>query len=285
MKKYIYRPNRKMTFEKSVRQLEKQGTHKIVKGAVDNTSPPVVKHILEQARELHIQDLAVDIPAYEQYVAAAGYADRYPGYYAGNLFEKSLEHFVALQLLDIRPEEVFIDLASEHSPVPEIFSRMANARAYGQDIMYPAGIHGNRIGGDACSMPVPDGFAHKAALTCSLEHFEQDADTRLFFELARVLRPGGRVVVVPFYLFTEPAVQTDPAVSVPAGVTFDRDAAVFCAQGWGNRHGRFYSPVSFQQRITDPLADKFRFDVVHLVNAHAVDPSVYARFAFVAQRR
>ncbi|MCA1792873.1 MAG: methyltransferase domain-containing protein [Desulfobacteraceae bacterium] len=284
MKKYIYRPTQKLTYETAVRVLEKQGTHKIVKGAIDNTSPSVVKNILDQAQDLGIQDLAVDIAAYERYVAKAGYADRYPGYYAGNLFEKSLEHFVAFQLLDIRPEEVFIDLASEHSPVPDIFSRLTGARAYGQDIMYPAGIHGSRIGGDACSMPVPDGFAHKAALTCSLEHFEQDADTRLFSELARVLRPGGRVVVVPFYLFTEPAVQTDPAVSVPASVAFDRDAAVFCAQGWGNRHGRFYSPTSFQQRITAPLAGKFRFDVVHLVNAHEVDASVYARFAFVAQR-
>jgi SAM-dependent methyltransferase len=284
MKSYIYQPGRKMTFEKSVRHLETQGQHRIVRQAIDNTSPWVVEKIIHQARVLSIQPLSIDLPSFQKYVADAEYGQRYPGYYAGNLPEKSLEHYVALNLLDLRPDEVFIDLASEHSPVPEIFARLTGARAYSQDIMYPDGIHDRRIGGDACSMPVPDGFAHKAALTCSLEHFETDGDIRLFSELFRVLRPGGRVVVVPFYLFTEPAVQTDPELSVPAGVEFDPESTVYCAKGWGNRHGRFYSPASFQERIAGPMAGKFRFEVFHLVNATQVDPTIYARFAFAAVR-
>jgi len=284
MKSYIYQPGRKMTFEKSVRHLETQGQHRIIRQAVDNTSPSVVEKIIHQARILSIQPLSIDLPSFQKYVADAEYEQRYPGYYAGNLPEKSLEHYVALHLLDLRPDEVFIDLASEHSPVPEIFARLTGARAYSQDIMYPDGIHDRRIGGDACSMPVPDGFAHKAALTCSLEHFETDGDIRLFSELFRVLRPGGRVVVVPFYLFTEPALQTDPELSVPAGVEFDPECTVYCAKGWGNRHGRFYSPASFQERIAGRMAGKFRFEVVHLANATQVDPTIYARFAFAAVR-
>lgn len=284
MKSYIYQPGRKMTFEKSVRYLETQGQHRIIRQAVDNTSPFVVENVIQQARILSIQPLSIDLPSFEKYTTDAEYDRRYPEYYAGNLPEKSLEHYVALYLLELHPDEVFIDLASEHSPVPEIFARLTGARAYSQDIMYPAGIHDRRIGGDACSMPVPDGFAHKAALTCSLEHFETDGDIRLFSELFRVLRPGGRVVVIPFYLFTEPAVQTDPELSVPAGVEFDPECTVYCAKGWGNRHGRFYSPASFQERIAGPMAGKFRFEVVHLVNATQVDPTIYARFAFAAVR-
>lgn len=284
MKSYIYQPGRKMTFEKAVRHLETRGGQPIVRQAVDNTSPHVVEQILRQAEILSIQPLSIDLPSFEKYVADAEYDRRYPGYYAGNLPEKSLEHYVAFHLLDLHEGEVFIDLASEHSPVPEIFERLTGARAYSQDIMYPEGIHGRRIGGDACRMPVPDGFARKAALTCSLEHFEKDGDIRLFSELYRVLSPGGRVVVVPFYLFTKPAVQTDPELSVPAEVAFDPECTVYCAKGWGNRHGRFYSPAWFQERIAGPMAGKFRFEVVHLVNARQVDPTVYARFAFTAVR-
>ena len=180
---------------------------------------------------------------------------------------------------------MFIDLASEHSPVPEIYARLTGATTYSQDIMYPEGIDGNRIGGDACAMPVADGFASAAGLTCSLEHFEEDADARLFVELGRVLRPGGAVCIVPFYVNVEHVIQTDPTIGVPANVVFDQGAPLYCVEGWGNRHGRFYSPQSFVDRVVNRVADKFRFDFYVLRNAADVGPSIYARFAFVATRR
>ena len=61
-------------------------------------------------------------------------------------------------------------------------------------------MHDHKIGGDAASLPVPDGFATKMALHCSLEHFESDSDIRFFQEAHRVLSPGGKLVVVPLYL-------------------------------------------------------------------------------------
>src|SRR5262249_16957764 len=122
-------------------------------------------------------------------------------------------------------------------------------------------------------------------LTCSLEHFEGRADTRLFEELFRVLAPGGVVCVVPFYFLDTTATQTDPVVSLDADVPFDAEATIHCAEGWGNRHGRFYSPTSFRERILEPLAERFRFAVYHLTNAAEIDGSIYARFAFTATRR
>ena len=202
----------------------------------------------------------------------------------GNQQEKALEHYLALTLLELTREDVFIDLASEHSPVPEIYARLTGARTYSQDIMYPEGVDGNRIGGDACAMPVADGFASAAGLTCSLEHFEEDGDARLFLELGRVLRPGGAVCVVPFYVNVEHVIQTDPTIGVPANVVH-QGAAVHCVEGWGNRHGRFYNPQSFLERVVMPVADMFRFDFYFLRNAADVHPSIYARFAFVATRR
>jgi SAM-dependent methyltransferase len=257
-----------------------------VESAIDNASLDVVDRILSIVRRRGIRMLPLEVSGrdYEEYRRSAGYAERYPDYYSDNFGEKSFEHFVAFQLLELTPEDVFVDLASEHSPVPEIFHRLTGASTYSQDIMYPPGLAGDRIGGDACAMPVPDGFASKASLTCSLEHFEEDADTRLFQELARVLRPGGIVCVVPFYLFLEPAIQTDPTVSVPAEVPFDDGATIYCARDWGNRHGRFYSIESFIERIIKPTSGAFHFTFYHLCNAPAVDRSIYARFAFTATR-
>ncbi len=283
---YVYRPEvDAISFEDGMAALNKFGLN-VINSAIDNTSHSIVLDILNLAHKSGIDflDYEINLDDYNNYFDNAEYKSRYPDYYLDNQIEKSFEHYLALSLLNLSAEDVFIDLASEHSPIPEIYARLTGATTYSQDIMYPSGVNGNRIGGDACSMPVPDCFASKATLTCSLEHFEGDSDTRLFHELSRVLKPGGIVCVVPFYIFKEPATQTDPTVSVSSGVTFDRGTTIYCAQGWGNRHGRFYSPSSFIERIIKPVQDKFKFSFYYLKNTGEIDASVYARFAFTATR-
>jgi SAM-dependent methyltransferase len=284
---YIYQPaTGSLSHAEAVQWFREQGFD-LVEGGIDNTSPAQVERILATAEQCGWSWTPLDVNSadYADYYQQAEYDGRYPGYYIGNRHEKTLEHFLCIQLLQIQPQDVFVDLASEHSPLPEIVGRLMGCASYSQDIMYPEGIHGRQIGGDACAMPVPAGFATKAALTCSIEHFEGDADHRLFVELARVLAPGGKVCVVPFYLYHEPAVQTDPTYSAVHAVPFDPGARLFAAEGWGNRHGRFYSPRSFMERIAEPVAEAFTFDYFWIRNASELHPGNYVRFALVATRR
>jgi SAM-dependent methyltransferase len=284
---YVYQPaTGSLSHAEAVQWLRQRGVD-LVEGGIDNASPAQVERIRAVAEQcgLTLTPLEVNAADYADYYQRAGYDARYPDYYAGNRPEKTLEHFLCLQLLQLQKSDVFVDLASEHSPLPEIVDRFIGCASYSQDIMYPEGVHGRQIGGDACAMPVPAGFATKAALTCSIEHFEGDADRRLFVELARVLAPGGKVCVIPFYLYHEPAAQTDPTYSAVHPVPFDADARVFAAEGWGNRHGRFYSPRSFLERIAEPVADRFLFDYFWIRNASELHPGNYVRFALVATRR
>src|SRR5262249_19042301 len=149
--------------------------------------------------------------------------ENFPHYYPTNLPEKSLEHYIATQLLQLNAQDVYIDIASEHSPVPDIYRRLFAATAYRQDLAYPPGLHADKIGGDAAHMPLPEAFATKMALHCSFEHFEGDSDIGFIRETARVLRPGGAACIVPLYLFEEYAIQIDPVIALPAGVVFDDD--------------------------------------------------------------
>lgn len=283
---YLYQPGvADKSFSESVEDLKKSG-YKVVTSGIDNCSPEVVEAIVEIAdkQEIYFKPYEVDIAGYKEYFNRAEYLTRYSDYYPGNHVEKSLEHYLGFSILNLNEKDIFVDLASENSPIPEIYHRLTKVTAFSQDIMYPPGINGNQIGGDACSMPLPDGFASKAALTCSIEHFEGDADTRLFVELSRVLKPGGILFVCPFYIYTEAATQTDPQVSLSSNVNFDEGTTIYCAEGWGNRHARFYSPRSFKERIMNPVKDRFKFDFYYLKNAPQVDASVYARFAFTATR-
>lgn len=285
MTEYVYQPGRRGgDFEACALDLER--SHRVERAWVDNTPPTVVAACTArlQVLGLRVRELRVDPVRFDEYRRAAGYEERYPDYYRALLAEKAFEHYLSLLLLEVTDRDVVIDLASDGSPVREIYSRLRRCRAYQQDIMYPPGVNGYQIGGDACAMPVPAEFADKALLTCSLEHFEGDGDTRLFRELCRVLKPGGRVCVVPFYVHEAAVNQTDPTVSLPNGVVFDPGVVVYCAKGWGNRFGRFYSPESFVDRVVNPVAGGLEFEVVRITNAPDVDKSLYSRFALLAAK-
>jgi SAM-dependent methyltransferase len=237
-----------------------------------------------RSRGLAVRELRADPAAFRGFVACAGYDQRWPDYYKPNRIEKAFEHWVALQLLAPGRSDVFVDVASERSPLPDIVARLHGTTAYRQDLAYPEGLHGVTIGGDACRMPVADGFASSASLTCSFEHFEGDSDAGLFRELGRVLKPGGRVCIVPLYMSARHANQTDPEVSAGSDVRFDAGARLYLARGWRNRFGRFYSAESLVDRVVTPSLGAFQFEVVHLANASAVDPGIYARLALLATR-
>ena len=272
-------------FEECVNILRQR--HRVIESWVNNLDEEVLAAIQKDfdASGIQVQELYVKPEDWQGYVQKAGYRERYPDYYKDYMAEKSFEHFVAYRLLEIKSTDVFVDIASENSPVHEIFSRLSGCKSWRQDIMYPPGISGDRIGGNACEMPVPEHFATKMILTCSLEHFEGMEDQKLFFELSRVLKPGGKICIVPLYMYITEANQTDPTLSVPNDVQFDPDVTIYCAQGWRNRFGRFYSVGSLVERILGPAGDSFYFEVFRIMNATEVDKAVYARFTLIGTKK
>ena len=232
---------------------------------------------------LNVRHYEVDVGDYRRYVTAARYVEDFPNYYPFNRPEKALEHYLAARLLELHDQDVYIDVASEHSPAPDIYGRLFGVRSYRQDQAYSPGAGADVISGDAAHMPVPDGFVTKMALHCSFEHFEGDADIGFLREAARVLRPGGAVCIVPLYLFEEYAIQTDPEVAVRAGVVFEEDATVYCARGWGNRHARFYDPERLATRVYGNLSGMAVMIYV-ISGAAQVDPPCYVRFALLIQK-
>ena len=67
-------------------------------------------------------------------------------------------------------------------------------------------------------------------------------------ELARILRPGGRVCIIPLYLHTSYVGITDPTVD-RTGLKWDTEMGTILNKGYGQRHGRFYDVARLQKRI------------------------------------
>jgi glycosyltransferase involved in cell wall biosynthesis len=240
----------------------------------------IINNIIIGLRSLgyEVERYEIDVADYWTYFEAAAYKEKYPDYYDFNLPEKSLEHYIAARLLDLNPNDVYIDIASEGSPVPEIYNRLFGCTTYRQDMAYPKGLNGNAIGGDAADMLIPDSFASKMALHCSFEHFEGDSDIGFIKEASRVLRKGGAVCIVPLYLYDKYAILTDPNISVPEKVRFEDDAIVYCDPNWENRHGRLYDPVHLIQRVHNNL-NGMTMKIYKITNAKEVDQSCYVEFA------
>jgi SAM-dependent methyltransferase len=268
------------TFEKlcaMIREPRKLGAVDYGPGAEERIEARLV------ALGLAVRRYRIDVTDYRAYLARARYVEDAPDYYAFNRAEKALEHYLSAQLLGLGERDIYVDVASEQSPVPEIFERLFGVTAYRQDLSYQPGVHRDRIGGDAAHMPVPDGFATAMGLHCSFEHFERESDAGFIREAARVLLPGGAVCVVPLYLSEDYAIQTDPEAAPPASVPFEDDATVYCARGWGNRHGRFYDPEHLVSRVV-ASAGGLAVEVYRIMNAAEVDPSCYARFAMIVRK-
>lgn len=230
-----------------------------------------------------VRDVTVSIDQYKAYFEQAGYSVRYPKYYPNNIVEKSFEHFIAQQLLLLSPDDVYIDIASQGSPTPEIYHRLYGCRSFAQDLSYDPGLNGNRIGSDAASLPLGEGTISKMALHCSFEHFEGNSDSGFITEAARVLSVGGKFVIVPLYLAQLYAVATDLLVSRANRVCFEKDAIVMAVPDWGNRHGRFYDAAHLASRVLE-VTKGLTFSIIRIVNNKQVDETVYARFALVGTR-
>jgi len=246
-----------------------------------NLDEPAIRRALAASDVPH-REYAIDVAAFRSWRARAEYESRHADYYPTNIDEKSLEHYLAAELAGLQKGQVLIDIASQIGVACEVYERLYGVETLQQDLDYPTGRHGRRIGGDAARMDVPDGFADALTLHCSFEHFEGASDTGFIREAARVLKPGGVLVIAPLYLAQHYAAITYPPHSA-GRVTFEADQRIHALRHWQNRFGRFYDVPHFIDRVwkhRGPLQG----EVLVVSNYRDVAPAIYMRFVLVLRK-
>jgi len=235
-----------------------------------------------------VVEYVIDVPRFWQHVRAV----RYPRWYAagpmsegGAREQKLLEYFVSLDLVRPMRGEVVIDIASEWSVFPRVVRRLTGAEVYRQDLIYCPGIHGDRIGGSAGHMDIPDAFADKLVTHNAYEHFEGTADTDFIKEASRVLRPGGVLCILPLNMTEHFTIMSDPLVN-RRGIQWDPGARVVEVPTWHNRFGRFYDAHALTERVLEPARRVgLKPTIYRVANTQEVDPSTYLHYALVLTKQ
>jgi SAM-dependent methyltransferase len=215
----------------------------------------------------------------------------YPRFYAGGSVAKGgfrenkiVEYFVSLELTPIGPDDIVIDVASEYSVFPDLVRKLFDASVFRQDLIYPPGVHEDRIGGNATRMDVDPGFATRLMLHNSFEHFEGDGDSDFIREAWRILKPGGTVCIVPLFLTSSHTVLTDPLVD-RRDIEWDPEGTVVSIVGYRNRFGRFYSLDTLQRRVIEPATQcGFEAGIYYVENVYELQPGSLLHFGLVLEK-
>ena len=144
---------------------------------------------------------------------------------------------------------------------------------------------------DAISMPFDDESISKIALHCAYEMFENDADINLIKEANRVLKPGGKMVIIPLYMAHLYHIQSSPKVN-RKGIEYGKAKRVWRDDKYSVRFARWYSVDAFKERVANHEdKNKSNLKIFYFTNEKEMkqkpEDRVYVKFAacFTKERR
>jgi len=222
---------------------------------------------------------SIDKDDYNTYLKNADYETNYPAYlneFKEHLSSKTVQHYVSYKLLNMQSGSVYVDIASSNSVFPDIVEKLCHVKAYKQDIWYQWGIHGNKIGSYASSVPMPDHSVDYMALHCSFEHFEGNEDFKFFGEAYRLLPAGGKVCIIPLYLSDEYVIQTSPSVWLNKYAVYgkapelDARAKISINDSICQRQSKFLSVDILTEELIRKYNDKFKIQIYYIENCGEV---------------
>lgn len=259
--------------------------------AVDGDLPYDAAEVRRRLEEegIEVRSYSIPLEKFRDYLARVRYPKFYTTCYGSNFVEKALEHYASFQFRKLDPACRVIDVANQGSPYPRILHELFGCEVFSNDLVFPAGERKiidwhTQIGGSACRLPVCDNFFDLIVLHCALEMFEGRDDIDLVTEAARVLKPGGQLVIVPLYLGEIYHVFRDPRTNRKQLPDIDRGARlVYRNNFFGVAFARFYDVVALRDRLATASPD-LKLTVYEATNAKEADPGCYLRWIGVFEK-
>ena len=117
-----------------------------------------------------------------------------------------------------------------------------------------------------------------ASLQCAYEMFMNNDDIKLWEEISRILKPGGKVVIAPLYMHTHYCAYATPdhygkGYSAPEAKEYVHTGFI------GVPSSRKYDPATFQRRIIKTIEDLgMSYRLLVLRNKSELGNNIYCHF-------
>ncbi len=251
---------------------------------------PTEKEFLQIEQELCavgvvIKEYEPPIQDYKDFVIGQYFPMHYHGGPKGGVWdEKILEHWISSRMLgvmDYSEEDVFIDVAAAGSPWVQILRERFGVEGFAIDIMEASKAYRDLpyyFVEDATATRFADGSVKGIALHCAYEMFLGDDDKKFIEEAARILKPGGKVIILPLYMHTHYCSYSTPeyygkGYSDPAAQEYVR------LDSEGVPSSRKYNAVKLKERVLDLIVEKgMHFKLYALRNKEELGDGVYCHF-------
>jgi hypothetical protein len=239
--------------------------------------------------QMRVEDIYIDVQDFRKWLQAYPEIDAAYSKLKDVHIEKCLEHYLSFTLLGLSSTDTFIDIAAAGSPFSALLHRHLGLKAYRLDLSYPKGIHGHDIGANAGETGLPDEFATAMAVHCAYECFMGDADVRFVYEAARILKPGGKYIILPLYLDKSYFVSTSPYCNQQEVIIDSGAMRLWRDDSYKLPFARHYSPESFAERIYSLIPSSMNGTVYFVRNLPVVSQSfvgqqIYCYFVFLCSK-
>jgi len=141
--------------------------------------------------------------------------DYHGGLSSGVWDEKLFEHWISYRLLGIESymrNDCFVDVAAAGSPWAKILRDNKGIQSFAIDLVIPdaySDLPYYRLE-NATATQFKDASVTGMALHCAYEMFTGEDDIKFIQEATRILKPGGKVVIVPLYMHTHYCAYSTP---------------------------------------------------------------------------
>jgi len=258
-----------------------------------NPTPEELELIERDLRALGVEvaDYSPSADAFRAFQGGNYFPDDYIGGRQSAVWdEKLLEHWIAserLGLLDYGPGEVYVDVAAASSPWAHAVRTRKGIEAHAIDLETVAaaysGLSYYRIE-NATATSFPDASVKGASLHCAFEMFVGDDDVRFIGEVARILAPGGKVVILPLYMHTHYCAYSTPEY-FGKGYSDAGAREYVRLDCLGVPSSRKYDAAMLKSRVLDAVVSQgMRYTLLALRNKDELGNGIYCHFVLEISR-
>ncbi len=219
------------------------------------------------------------------------FPDDYHGGQKGGVWdEKLLEHWISserLGLMNFSPDDIYVDVAAAGSPWALTLRERKGLSAYAIDLCEINEAYRHlpyyRVE-NATNTAFEKESVKGISLHCAYEMFTGEDDISFIHEAARILQPGGKVVILPLYMHTHYCAYSTPEY-FGKGYS-DQDAKEYIRLDCnGIPSSRKYDPAMLKQRVLDPIEQQgLHYHLMVLRNKPTLGNNIYCHFILEIMR-